>query len=109
MDLFAIDLSIPAATSPVEMFWARRLTISDSAKTVHILDILTGSYPLANVSILSISLPKRLEVISKNRPVPAAHLSFIIKLNTFPSLSKFITLLSWPPTSKIVLMLLFKK
>ena len=38
----------------------------------------------------------------RKRPVPAAHLSFIRKLTTFPSRSKAMTLLSCPPMSRIV-------
>ena len=39
---------------------------------------------------------------SKNFPVPAAHLSFIAKLITFPSLSKEIAFESCPPMLIIV-------
>ena len=38
----------------------------------------------------------------RNRPVPAAHLSFIAKSATLPSASSTITFVSWPPRSATI-------
>src|SRR4030065_322491 len=56
--------------------------------------------PISSRSISSVRA-----MTSRNRPVPAAHLSFIAKSATLPSGVKRMTLLSWPPMSSTVLAL----
>lgn len=57
----------------------------------------------ANMKILFVrQLLHRLHMISKKFPVPAEHLSFMVKSSTFPSLMDIISV-SCPPTSIIVL------
>ena len=43
--------------------------------------------------------PRVLLITSRKWPVPAAHLSFITKLSSFPDWLTLITLASWPPMS----------
>lgn len=50
-----------------------------------------------------------LDITSKNRPVPAAHLSFIMKFKSLPLSANFNTLISCPPISITVLALLLSK
>ena len=76
---------------------------SDSAKTVHMLEMVSSfSHVRPRRLISSISSSSVRAIISRNRPVPAAHLSFIIKPETWPVSSRLITLLSCPPMSMMV-------
>jgi len=89
--------------SAIEQLSAMSETTSDSAKTVHILEIVRSFFQARPVrTIMSISSSRVRAIISRKRPVPAAHLSFITKLTTLPSLSMRIILLSCPPISTIV-------
>ena len=86
--------------SAAEWLSAMRDTTSDSAKTVHMLEMVSScsqDRPMAAIS--SISSSRVRAISSRKRPVPAAHLSFMTKLVTFPSPSRQMTLLSWPPMS----------
>ena len=72
-----------------------RETTSDSAKTVQRLLMESLSPPWReSVPISSSSISRVLAITSRNRPVPAAHLSFITKSITLPLWSTFMTLLS---------------
>ncbi len=64
-----------------------RLMTSLSANTVHMLLILVGSPERARSAICCWEMPRRSAMISKKRPVPAAHLSFMANLAT-PSSQK---------------------
>ena len=57
---------------------ATRETTSDSAKTVQTLEMETSRWAAeANRPSSPTSVPSRAAMTSRNRPVPAAHLSFI--------------------------------
>ena len=69
--------------------------ISDSAKTVQVLEMGTLFFVLSDTApISSIGMRRRAAVTSRKRPVPAAHLSFIAKFATRPSAPTTMTLLS---------------
>ena len=96
--------------SSVSLFCAIKDTTSDSANTVHILEIVISSLYVSPASLIwSRFISIVLAIISKNRPVPAAHLSFITKFATAPFSSRRMTLLSCPPISMTVLTSGFKK
>lgn len=83
---------------------------SDSAKTVHMLDMvssLSHVRPRRLISAMSSSSVRA--IISRKRPVPAAHLSFIMKPVTWPVSSRLMILLSCPPMSMIVRTAGFRK
>ena len=93
----------PWIMSATFLFWATRDTTSDSAKTVHMLEITTFSFHSSPfVLISSNESPSVLAIISRKRPVPAAHLSFIRKFFTAPFSSMLIALISCPPISMTV-------
>ena len=79
---------MPAAISSMGLPSPTREMTSDSAKTVHWavmgMTFFACRDRLEN-SVKSIS--KALAIASKNRPVPAAHLSFMAKFSTVPSVS----------------------
>ena len=79
-----------------------RLMTSLSANTVHMLLILVGSPERARSAICCWEMPRRSAMISKKRPVPAAHLSFMRKSVTLPSGPRVITFESCPPMSSTV-------
>ena len=86
--------------SAAEWLSAMRDTTSDSAKTVHMLEMVSSCSQCRPMRAISSRLSSRVRAISsRNRPVPAAHLSFITKLVTPPDSSRQMTLLSWPPMS----------
>ena len=73
-----------------------------SANTVHIELTVAASFEARAASpSSSISQPSALAITSRKRPVPAAHLSFISKSSTRPAGPRRITLVSWPPMSRI--------
>ena len=83
---------------------------SDSAKTVHILEMfisVVDFWERGPISLMSTS--STLAMTSRKRPVPAAHLSFMQKSTTLgplgPSVVRATALLSCPPMSMIVLVL----
>ena len=100
--LWQMEWTHPSTMSPGGVSWAISPTISLSAKTAHMLLMGTGRHPWTNSSICEMSLPTRAIIISMNRPVPAAHLSFIKKSFTCPWLSRVMTLQSCPPISMTV-------
>ena len=77
---------------------------SDSAKTVHCavmgMTFFAVRLSLENSGRLS---SKERAIASKKRPVPAAHLSFMAKFLTVPSVSMEMPLTSCPPISMIAL------
>ena len=77
-------MSTPRARSP---------TTSDSANTVHMLETAWGSISGSALKSSSVQ-PSITAMFCRKRPVPAAHLSFIRKLTTFPSRSRAMALLS---------------
>ena len=73
---------------------------SDSANTVHI-ELMEVLLPEAASSQSSAGRRESVfAMISRKRPVPAEHLSFMTKSLTAPS-STAISLVSWPPMSMI--------
>ena len=94
---------IPLAISVFSLLLAIKEITSDSANTEHILVISMSSVDCkAIVPSSLISTSNVLAIISRKRPVPAAHLSFITKSMTSPLSLNLIPLLSCPPISKIV-------
>ena len=93
----------PHAMSSGDAPEAMREITSDSANTVHIelterdLREARERWPIRSRSISSVRA-----ITSRNRPVPAAHLSFIAKSVTLPSGESRMTLLSCPPMSSTV-------
>jgi len=85
---FATAISIPAAISSIGLPSPTRVMTSDSAKTVHCavmgMTFFAVRLSLENSGRLS---SKERAIASKKRPVPAAHLSFIAKFLTVPSVS----------------------
>jgi hypothetical protein len=78
-------------------------TTSDSANTVHIELISAGDDDEPAAPTRSpIDSPSAVAITSMNRPVPAAHRSFISNLRTFPPSSSATAFVSWPPMSRIV-------
>ena len=66
-----------------------------SANTVQVLEIDAGAVDLAASVSRSSTSSRRMEAItSKNRPVPAAHLSFITKFTILPEGDRAMTLAS---------------
>ncbi len=77
--------------------------ISDSANTTQVEFSFGSLVDLEAIAERSeTSQSKRIAVISKKRPVPAAHLSFITKSFTFPLSVRVMILESCPPISIIV-------
>ncbi len=92
---FATDISMPAAISSIALPSPTRVMTSDSAKTVHcaVIGMMFFAWRLSfEKSDRDIS--KLLAMASKKRPVPAAHLSFIAKFLTVPSVSMAMPLTS---------------
>ena len=78
-------------------------TTSDSANTVHMLEMVTSwchCSPWRDSSSIGICSVRAMA--SRKRPVPAAHLSFITKFCTVPSALRWMTLESCPPMSMTV-------
>ena len=74
-----------------------------SAKTVHMLDIFAGLSEVRDRGPkLSRSTSRACAITSRNRPVPAAHFSFITKSFTRPVSSMDMALESCPPMSMTV-------
>ena len=88
-----MELIIPLAISSLSLPAPIRLITSDSANTVHMLDIVISSPFSASFAKSSMDTPRVLDISSINLPVPAAHLSFIVKFVTLP-LFKVIILVS---------------
>ena len=106
----ATDWFRPWTMSGKALFWATRETTSESAKTVHMEEMVISSFhfrPMVEMSSKEISSVRA--IISRKRPVPAAHLSFMTKLDTLPSGSTLMALLSWPPMSMTERMAGFRK
>ena len=78
-----------------------RLMTSDSANTVHMLEISVGRPARAMAAISSWVTPRRSAMISRKRPVPAEHLSFMTNFMTLPDFSPM-ALVSCPPMSMTV-------
>ena len=78
-----------------------RLMTSDSANTVHMLEIVVGRPWRARFESSSWVRPRRFAMTSMNLPVPAEHLSFMLNLTTLPR-SRTMALVSWPPMSTTV-------
>ena len=99
----AMDLHRPWMMSLAEWLSAMREMTSDSAKTVHMLEMVRSCFHSSPRRLISGRSSSRVRaIISRNRPVPAAHLSFMMKPLTAPASSRQITLLSWPPMSMMV-------
>ena len=95
----AMERKTPAAMFSGGVPGASRPMISVSANTAHMLEMAAGvPRPAASPSSVS-SMPRMPDSTCRNRPVPAAHLSFIMKSRTEPSDSVLMTLLSCPPIS----------
>ena len=78
-----------------------RLMTSDSANTVH-MELMVMGFPRdARSESSSMVSPRRLVMTSRNFPVPAEHLSFMMNFMTRPFF-KAIPLVSWPPMSMTV-------
>jgi hypothetical protein len=93
----------PPAISRRLLPLAIRDVTSDSANTVHMLEILRSlSASSASLPNSSMSYPRVLAMISRNLPVPAAHRSFISNFFTLPFSNREMALLSCPPISKTV-------
>ena len=76
---------------------------SDSAKTVHMLEMVSSPYPtLARAAHLVHVQFQRPRHHFQKMSVPAAHLSFMTKLLTRPPSERQMTLLSCPPISTMV-------
>ena len=74
-----------------------------SANTVQVLEIAAGAAALAASASRSSTSRRRIEAItSRNRPVPAAHLSFMTKFTILPEGDRAMTLASCPPMSMTV-------
>lgn len=98
-----IDAITLEAISSFCVFFEIREITSLSAKTVHVEDIFILFVAFkVRLSSPSRSTLRAFAITSRNRPVPAAHLSFITKCVTFPSSDTDIALESWPPISIIV-------
>ena len=81
--------------------WEMRDTTSDSAKTVHMLLIFSALFAESAAAENSSSVkPSTVAMTSRNRPVPAAHRSFISNLHKLPFSSSEIALVSCPPMSR---------
>ena len=102
--LLATESSIPAAISSIGFPSPTSDITSLSANTAHCavigITFLADSESFEKSSRL---ISKALAIDSKKRPVPAAHLSFMAKLRTVPSVSIAIPLTSCPPISMIAL------
>ena len=99
--LLATESTTPAAISSRFAPFPIKLITSDSAKTVHKELIFTVSPFFAISNNSSIVTPSLFAITSINFPVPAEHLSFIIKSLT-KLFSTIITFVSCPPISIIV-------
>ena len=67
------------------------------------LEMVTSFFHASPSSLISGRVSSRVfAIMSRKRPVPAAHLSFITKFTTLPRSSMRITLESWPPMSMTV-------
>ena len=105
----ATDMFSPWIISETALFCATSDTTSDSAKTVHMLEITMFSFHSSPMVLISSSeSPSVLAIISRKRPVPAAHLSFIRKFFTAPFSSILIAFISCPPMSITVRTLGFR-
>ena len=93
----------PAAMSGFSSLLAMSEMTSDSAKTEHMLAI-SRCFLLSSAAGPSSSrlISSERAIISRKRPVPAAHLSFIAKSVTSPVAFTWMALLSWPPMSRMV-------
>jgi len=77
---------------------------SVSAKTVQVVLIFTGRSPRMAVGpSCSSGMSSAAEAAPRNRPVPAAHLSFMQKSTISPWAETRIAFVSWPPMSTTVL------
>ena len=105
--LFASAATLPATEIWIPAIISSLLTpadkceiTSDSANTVHVLLILTGDFDVIEISPnIETSVSNTPAITSKNLPVPAAHLSFMTKLDKFPFLSNKSAFISCPPIS----------
>ena len=99
----AMARQTPFAMSAFSLLLAMREMTSDSANTEHMLVISMSSVDRrATGPSSSTSISRVRAIISRKRPVPAAHLSFMTKSVTSPASFKWMALLSWPPMSRIV-------
>jgi hypothetical protein len=99
----AIDWCTPSRMSSIFLPLPNHDSTSDSAKTVHVVLILTGLSPFKAVGPSSASgISRALEAAPRKRPVPAAHLSFMQKSTISPLLETRMALVSWPPMSTTV-------
>src|SRR3990170_1097545 len=100
----AIAMWTPLSTSSVLRPRASHPRISDSAKTVQVVVIVTGS---TAVSARGPSSPRGIssacEAAPRKRPVPAEHLSFMQKSSTCPTSPTRIAFVSCPPMSSTLL------
>ena len=77
--------------------------MSDSTKTVQTEVRRTGVWPLRDMGpISSRDSPRHSAAACMNRPVPAAHLSFMQKSRTSPAGPILMALVSCPPISMTV-------
>ena len=93
---------MPAAISSIGLPSPTSEITSDSAKTVHCAEMGITFFALSESLEKSPSdISNERAIASKKRPVPAAHLSFIAKFLTVPSVSIAMPLMSCPPMSMI--------
>ena len=101
--MFATARQIPFAMSVFSRLLAIREMTSDSANTEHMLVISISSFDCRAMGpSSSTSTSRERAIISRKRPVPAAHLSFMTKSATSPFSFRRMALLSWPPMSRMV-------
>ncbi len=104
IDLEAMATCTPITTSSMRRPLASQPRISDSANTVHVVVIFTGFFAVWASGPRSPSgISRASEAAPRNRPVPAAHLSFMLKSMTWPSAPTLIAFVSWPPMSRTLL------
>ena len=97
----AIATWTPSSTSSILRPSASQPRISDSANTVQVVVILTGFFAVRASGPRSPSgSSSAWEAAPRKRPVPAEHLSFMQKSSTWPSPPTRIAFVSWPPTSR---------
>jgi len=95
-----MDRCTPMSTSSVFRPRASQPRISDSAKTVQVVVIVTGFLDVsASVPRSPSGISSACEAAPRKRPVPAEHLSFMQKSSTCPFSFTLIAFVSWPPMS----------
>ena len=97
---FATEAWMPARMSSTFSSEDNREITSDSANTAQVLLMDTGFWDFSeSLPISSTCTSRTRDMASRNLPVPAAHLSFIIKFSRFPLSSRSSALASCPPMS----------